>query len=163
MLGMPYISIKYRISTFFMKMKVKYIYMLVQYLWKSTQTSLTVALDNVSVCPCKCLVYVFWTWINGQCERDVLMVGRALSLVPAALYIYSFSFSAVLLFFLNLHVLPGCRGLRLPVELLSSSVLVNAGAAEERAAQHHQDGSRPPYKEGGAKLIPERQRFHAFI
>lgn len=93
------------------------------------------------------------------------MVGRALSLVPAALYIYSFSFSAVLFSFSfwYLHVLPGCRGLRLPVELLSSTVLVNAGAAEERAAQHHQDGSSPPYKEGGAKLIPERQRGHAFI
>lgn len=91
------------------------------------------------------------------------MVERALSLVPAALYIYSFSFSAVLFIFWYLHVLPGCRGLRLPVELLSSSVLVNAGAAEERATQHHQDGSRPPYKEGGAKLIPERQRGHAFI
>lgn len=84
------------------------------------------------------------------------MVGRALSLV---LLLFTFTVSPFLLcfYFLYLHVLPGCRGLRLPVKL-SSSLLIYAGAAEERAAQHHQDGSRPPYKEGGAKLIPERQR-----
>lgn len=91
------------------------------------------------------------------------MVGRALSLVPAALFTFTVSpFLLCFYFFLYLHVLPGCRGLRLPVELLSSSVLVNAGAAEERTAQHHQDGSRPPDEEGGTKLIPERHRGPAF-
>lgn len=58
---------------------------------------------------------------------------------------------------LYLDVLPGCRGLRLPVELLSSSFVVHAGATEERPTQHHQDGCRPSYKQGGAKLISKRE------
>lgn len=53
---------------------------------------------------------------------------------------------------LCLDVLPGRGGLRLPVELLSSSLIVHAGATEERPAQHHQDGCRPSYEQGGAKL-----------